>query len=294
MHLDSFHLAGVIPVAGQPLDFNFPWHDCLQPIAENYLAVERAVAECAYAGCETIWIVCNDDMQPLIRHRLGEYAQDPVYVNRVYDTGNIGDNNRVVPIYYVPIHPKDRDRRDCLAWSVLYGANTAHYVSKKISKWVTPDRFYTAFPYGVYDPKILREHRKDISTGNGFFMRSSDKRTVADGEYLGFTFSPDEFKKYRRHLRQTSTGGYEKAAGEIPTNKLPLEERYSARHFSLDKVFGIAHTSEAKLVNVPDYYNIGSWDGLRNYLGSEHRIHRPKAILTSGKFNRIGDIDEEV
>jgi len=75
----SFHLAGIVPVAGQKLDFNFPWHDCLQPIGKNYLAVERAVLECAYAGCETIWVVCHNDMQPLIKHRLGEYVLDPVF-----------------------------------------------------------------------------------------------------------------------------------------------------------------------------------------------------------------------
>ena len=23
----KFHLAGIIPVGGQPLDFNLPWHD---------------------------------------------------------------------------------------------------------------------------------------------------------------------------------------------------------------------------------------------------------------------------
>ena len=28
------------------------------------------------AGCRTIWIVCNDDMQPLIRYRLGDYVYD--------------------------------------------------------------------------------------------------------------------------------------------------------------------------------------------------------------------------
>ena len=81
-NLHSFHLAGIVPVAGQKLDFNFPWHDCLQPIGKNYLAVERAVLECAYAGCETIWIVCHDDMQPLIKHRLGEYVLDPVFLQR--------------------------------------------------------------------------------------------------------------------------------------------------------------------------------------------------------------------
>ena len=79
----SFHLAGIIPVSGQDLGFNMPWHDCLMPVAQNYLAVERAVVECAYAGCETIWVVCHDDMQPLIRHRLGDWVSDPVWEYRL-------------------------------------------------------------------------------------------------------------------------------------------------------------------------------------------------------------------
>jgi hypothetical protein len=42
------HVAGIIPVAGLKSDFDLPWHPSLMPIAPNYLAVERAVAECAY------------------------------------------------------------------------------------------------------------------------------------------------------------------------------------------------------------------------------------------------------
>ena len=83
--LNSFHLAGIIPIAGQPLDFEFPWHDCMTPIAANFLAIERAVLECATAGCETIWIVCPSDMQPLLKYRLGEMVQDPVWISRKFD-----------------------------------------------------------------------------------------------------------------------------------------------------------------------------------------------------------------
>ena len=67
--MSKFHLAGIIPVAGQPLDFKMPWPDSMMPLNEDYLAVEHSVVECAYAGCETIWIVCNDDIQPLIKSR---------------------------------------------------------------------------------------------------------------------------------------------------------------------------------------------------------------------------------
>ena len=61
---NSFHLAGIIPIAGQKFDFNMDWNDCLMPIAPNYTLIDHAVYEWAYAGCETIWIVCNDDTQP--------------------------------------------------------------------------------------------------------------------------------------------------------------------------------------------------------------------------------------
>ena len=76
-NINSFHLAGIVPVASQPLDFNFPWHDSLMPIGKDYLAVERAVLECAWAGCETIWVVCHREMQPIIKDRLGEWIFDP-------------------------------------------------------------------------------------------------------------------------------------------------------------------------------------------------------------------------
>ena len=67
-----FHLAGIIPVAGQALDFDQLWPDCMMPIAPNYTLIEAAVAECAWAGCDTIWIICNDDIAPAIKKKIGE------------------------------------------------------------------------------------------------------------------------------------------------------------------------------------------------------------------------------
>ena len=293
MLVDNNHLAGVIPVASQPYDFNFPWHDCMQPIGQNYLAVERSILECAFAGCDTIWVVVNDDMQPLLKSRLGDYVQDPVYIYRKYDPGHARENNRRIPIYYVPIHPNDRDKRDCLAWSVLHGANTAYRVSISMSKWLTPAKYYVSFPYGVYDPSQLRDHRQQIMSKQRFFIEHEGK-TVADDMYLGFSFDEEGYKKYRDHLRKTSTGAYKPVpTGEYPSEKLPLEERYSARYFSLDKVFGIADTSGAKIVSIDDYHNIDSWEGLRAYLGSDHRLYRHNSLLKGKSFNRIGEEFEE-
>ena len=123
----NFHLAGIIPVAGLPLDFKMPWHDSLMPIAPDYLAVERSVYECGIAGCETIWIVCHKEMTPLIRHRLGDYILDPTInfsLLRKYHA-RAEEHLKRIPIYYLPIHPKDRGVRDGLTWSIIYGYKKA-------------------------------------------------------------------------------------------------------------------------------------------------------------------------
>lgn len=289
----SFHLAGIVPVAGQPLDYGFPWHDCMMPIAPNYLAVERAVLECAYAGSETIWIVCNDDIQPLIRHRLGDVIYDPVFMGRKYSPAP-GDERKPITIYYVPIHPKDRAKRDCLAWSVLYGALTAYHISNFISKWVVPDRYYAAFPYGVYEPEILRIHRKSISSRRDFFLSYKNK-TVRDGEYLGFTFDDEGFFRYRDTVRQEGTGVRVPGQAGIPTESLPLQERWSARFFSLDKVFKSATLEGAINVKLPWYKKIDSWESFCDYAGSNNsqKIFRPdKCILHYREWNPIG-VDNE-
>ena len=290
-NISSYHLAGVIPLAGQPMEFNFPWHDCCMPLASDYLAIERAVLECAYAGCETIWIVCNDDIQPLIRHRLGDYINDPVWAFRKHDS-RPSENRKQIPIFYVPVHPNDRDKRDCLAWSVLYGALSAYNISLKISKWVIPDRYYATFPYGVYPVEFLRQYRKNISSDKAFALSYCGK-TIKNNEYLAFTFNSEDFIKVRKNLRKQATGKYiTNKDGGIPKETLPLHERYSARFFTLDQVFKPLDLTNAFISEVTWYHNIDSWEGYCNFLASEDRknIHAPsKHILNYREWNSIGN-----
>jgi hypothetical protein len=70
---------------------------CLLPIAQDYTMIEAAVVECAFAGCDTIWIVCNDDISPLVRYRVGDFIQDPIYFYNNY--GPDPAHNRIrIPI----------------------------------------------------------------------------------------------------------------------------------------------------------------------------------------------------
>ena len=60
------NVAGVIPLTGWNNSFDLPWPDYLQPLREGFLAIERSVYECAYAGCDSIWVVCGDDVAPIV------------------------------------------------------------------------------------------------------------------------------------------------------------------------------------------------------------------------------------
>ena len=280
----AFHLAGIVPVAGQLLDFDMPWHDSLMPIGKNYLAVERAVLECAWAGSETIWVVCHRDMQPLIKERMGEWIFDP---NSLLQKGIFqSEKRRRIPIYYVPVHPKDRDRRDCLGWSALYGALSAYYISRRISKWLIPDKFYCAFPYGIYNPELLKNFRRKISR-NGTFCLTYKGGSVITGEYLGFTFDGEDFKRCRRRVREEGTSLHDSDG-----NRLPIEKRWSARNFSLDKVFSDVIIDIDSKFEVPWYHRVDSWDGLTEYWSGGESLTKPD-FFKPKKWNKMGGLGAE-
>lgn len=286
----AFHLAGIVPIAGEETGIHPVLPNCLSLIGQEYTAIQNAVVQCAYAGCETIWVVCNDDVVPAVKHILGDHVEDPIYRNRSM-TAYPSEHRIAIPIFYVPIHPKDRDRRDCHGWSVLHGALTAYHTSNRISKWIVPDRYFVAFPSGVYDPELLREHRKDISSDRGFYL-STNGETIREGHPISFTFDAEDFKRYRADVRKKGTGGYyAPVEGEkYPTKKIPKEKRYSARHFPLDIVFSSAIIDEAKVIEAPWFFPLNNWEEYRNFLASEEAqaIEKPEKLFGSSTFSPIG------
>ncbi|HAW81104.1 MAG TPA: hypothetical protein DCX27_16180, partial [Balneola sp.] len=122
----STHLAGIIPVANLKTDHDIPTPPYLLPVAPGFTCIQRAVHECALAGCNSIWIVANQDMAPIVRKVIGEWTYDPVhYNNRLAAKGNaVSHYRKEIPIYYTGIRDKDRDRRDSYGWSVLHGIHS--------------------------------------------------------------------------------------------------------------------------------------------------------------------------
>ena len=289
-HQNSFHLAGIIPIACQPLDFDMPWHDCMMPLSKGYLLIERAVLECAMVGCETIWIVCPITIQPLLKSVLGDHIEDPVMFNRTWDD-KPRTKKKFIPIYYVPVHPKDQDTRGSLIWSLIYGAQQADHVCRTMSKWVAPNRFYVAHPYGIYPFEGLREFRKEISMPRRFIVSTGDF-DFRHGYYTGFTFDYSDLKEFRKKFFQKESrlwdGSSELKDGKYATKRLPIEKRYTGRYLTLDEVLGETDIKDSLIVEVEWYYWGDTWEGLRDFYASHKDLEKPAELFKQSESNKIG------
>lgn len=246
-------MAGIVPIGGLALDFKMPWNDCMMPISPNYLAIERAVAECAYAGCDTIWITGNRGIAPVVRKRLGDYIIDPISLNGL----ELHTRIKSIPIFYVPVHPKDEDRRDCLGWNVLYGADSAFRVGCFISKWVAPTRYYCAFPHGITSEEYISTLRLKLKRADKNIIFSYNGKTVKDNLHLSFTFSAEDYKKCRDIVKKKNIEDYY------------LRSQKDATLFTLSEVFEPLDIITNDVVELPWFYDIGSWQNYCDYMGSQ-------------------------
>jgi hypothetical protein len=277
---NKIHLGGIIPVANLSTDLNLLTPDILLPINQGWTAIQKSVFECALAGCNTIWIIANDDLAPIVRKAVGDWVYDPVYLSGYSKFSS--EQRKEIPIYYVQISPKDRDRRDSYGWSTLYGAYSAWKVAHKISQWVTPDKYYVSFPMAVYDIYCIRDYRKLINHRDNNFFLSYDGETVKDNKPIAFTFTGDDFKKCRRSVNKLTTREYLPPSPDsrYPTRKLPLNERWSARHFDLQTVFQKVKTKNSTTIEIDWYYDISKWEEYRSFLGSSFSLKIPPNELT--------------
>ena len=277
----AFHLAGIIPVAASAGEFNLPGHDSLMPLAPDFNLIERSVAECSYAGCETIWIICNDDIAPLIKHKVGDWVEDLYTIEAGRYVKYPKEGHVSIPIYYVPIHPKHRDKYDCYAWSIIHGANVAYWICRRLGRWLIPDRYYVSFPFGVCDLEEVKRARQKMSRKAPFYF-SHEGKTVCDGLPLGFTFDTAEWRRAKNIIKSNSRSYYPPLEGEIPSQLLPPEERRKSRHFKLLDVFKGADLSSATINELPWFYDLTTWTQYGKLITSGHceDIKRPYGFVT--------------
>jgi len=271
--MSKLNMPAIIPVAGMNTEFGMEWDSSLIPVAPNYTALEATVYECLHAGCTSIWIVANDDVAPLIRHRLGEIATDIDSINRGHFATFGGNKHIEVPIYYVPIHPKHRNKVDNYAWSAIYGCNVAYWIMRKFSKQVTPDRYYISFPMGMMDPKEVQTHRSRLRKNPPFYF-SYEGKTVKDGLPLSFVIDPDEWRR-AKHVITTNSRVWKAPDEGMPTEKLPPEERLLSRAYGLQDVFGEGPSDNEQ--EMKSFYDLTTWPGYVKFISSPEgaRTKRP-------------------
>jgi len=275
-------MPAIIPVSGMTSEFGMEWDSCLMPVGPNYTAIEAAVYECLHTGCTSIWIVANDDIAPLLRQRLGEYATDMETINRgtfaTYGSGK----HREVPIYYVPIHPRHRDKVDNYAWSALWGCNVSYWIKTMFSRWSQPDRYYISFPMGMMDPKEVYEHRVALKKGDSYYF-SHEGKTIKDGIPLSFAITPEEWRR-AKHVITTNSSVWKPSGNEMPSEKLPVEERLQSLKYDLQDVFGDA--TDGTIQDIKSFYNLTTWSGYVKLVSSElgSRTRRPvNTVMYRGK-----------
>jgi len=290
--INASHMAGIIPVANLKTDLEASFEPVLTPVAAGYTAIQKSVLECAIAGCRTIWIVCGDETAPIIRKIVGEWIYDPVYLSRPH-VKFPSEHQREIPIYYVPIHPKDMDRRDSYGWSVLYGIASAWRVAAKISQWLLPDKYFISFPMGIHNIYALRPLRQQISNMEQNFFLTHEGASVLDNVPLSFTMTGPDFIQCRRQVNSLTTREYYNTEEQYPSEKLPIEERWSARYFDFDTVFSHVDMTSAIQHSVEWYYDISQWEHYCAFLGSENFIKKPAKILTRAhKHDRLSYTQE--
>jgi hypothetical protein len=278
----SIHLSGIIPIANYETELDISFPELLLPVSDGFNLIQKSVYECAAAGCNTIWIVANDDLAPIIRKTVGDWVYDPVYYKRDMESKFYSQLRKEVPIYYVGIKPKDQDKRDSYGWSILEGIHAAYMTSYKISKWLTPEKYFISFPFGVFDIYFIRQHRKLIRDKQQNLFFKYNGQSVADNQYLPFTMTGEDFKLCRRAINQKTTREYLPPLPDqkYPSHKLPLHQRWSARHFTLSEIYEPLSETPHTSVDLGWYHDVSSWSGYVEYISSNNLIDKPLDDLT--------------
>ena len=110
-------------------------------------------------------------------------------------------------------------------------------------------------------------------------------------EFLPFTFDSEDFIQCRKKFRSKEVRGHH---NDPSTTPVPTSEAYTGRFFTHDFIFEEVDIEGANVLDVPWYYEVSNWKGLKKWLGSEHSLDRPKDIVLSyHEWNPIGVDNEE-
>ena len=269
------NVVAIIPITDQKTDYRFPWHPTLQPVGKSYTAIQKVIAQACFMGVSSVWLVCNKNMQPLIKKVVGERLRHPstYYLEK-------RDKKHPVPIYYVPVHIRDRHKAACPSWSVLHGCLEAYEISGLISKWTLPDRFLVFDPYLMCDYYDAIYEKKHVKQAINFSYKSEGK-TYKDGVNVPFTLSYGDCIEAKEKYDELAYEFYEENSMVEGSIKIPLDKIFNS--VKIDRDFEIGKT-----------YDIRKWEGYMEYMRSDRAagLHKP-SFVGSYSFAELFKPEEE-
>lgn len=278
-------LVGIVPVYGvHEQSRRLPWHQCLMPIAKDYLAIERSIHECAVIGCDSIWVICPQKITLLLREYIGDWIYDPrtIYKRKLgkYDCVHM----RQIAIYYVPIKFIGLNEISSFAYSVLYGAYISNLAANTLSKYFSPYKWYVSNPYAVYPTFSLKDHRALLyGNNNTSFLFTFDDYSAEDGLLLPFTFTMEEYDRM-----------VENATNAMYSDTEYLTKGQTIKRITMKKMLaGVYEQSKhVHYIELDHYFTIVSWRQYCEYLGNQHGVSfhlgKYKIFKEYREFNPIG------
>lgn len=260
----GFNLAGIIPIAGYQNEYGTVWPDFLNPLAPNYYSLHKSAMECAFAGCDTIWVICNNDFTPMVKKIIGETVMDPSSYERWHYTksGRKIYKLKTIPVMYVSM-PIKYLQNCTIPFSIIYGAHAVKKVSSKLSKWANADRYFVSFINNQYNFNGLYPLRQKIRNYNPFLV-SHKSKTIVDGVASAFTFDNKDLDAILKWSKIKNNHSLQDVF-----SKINIENNYTWEpEFSIDTK---------------------TWDGYREYLGSDFTkdFRAFNSIFNSFKFKPL-------
>ena len=108
---------------------------------------------------------------------------------------------------------------------------------------------------------------------------------------LSFTFQPEEWRRAKQKITRNSKLYEAPKEGEMPSVKLPKEERHRSRWFTLEDVFGEGPLGKESELSW--FYDLTAWEEYCKLILSGHikDLSRPYGFVT-GHIS-TGDNDSE-
>lgn len=251
----AFHLVGIVPINCYHSTFKMPWHDCLMPISDDLLLIERSIMECALMGCNTIWVTCNKKIGKFLKIRMGEWVLSP--------------SNKIIPIHYISIDTVDSQKKSLL-YEILYSMLVSFWAYRRLSLWTIPTQYYLSFPNSVYPVENLKSCWKAARKFKRHFALDFNGKTFYNSfELLGCTVKFEDFLAFWQKWR------------DVIQERKNNDDKKIVR---MEEIFDFSrYESEQKMIiELPFYHKFDNWQEYMNYfsdLEKREMIKREKSIF---------------